>query len=183
MKHNENKLPIKVKTGYGVAEIGTSAVEVMMRLYLLIFYTDVAGLQPHLAGYAVALGIVWDAITDPLIGIISDRTRSSYGKRRPYILAGGMLLPIMLLLIFNPPAIESQAGKFLFLLISYISLNSAMTILAIPHISLAGELSSKPHEKTELFGWRFSLGILGHCWQPCLIYHDILQGLFLLPLL
>ena len=161
MKINPGKLPVRVKIGYGTAELGTTAVEVMMRLYLLVFYTDVVGLQPHLAGCAVALAIVWDAITDPVFGIVSDRTTSLSGKRQPYILAGGILLPIAVLLIYNPPQLAGQSGKFLFLLLSYILLNTAMTILSIPHVALGGELSQNRHERTELFGWRFLFGNCG----------------------
>ncbi len=157
----KERLPRRIKIGYGTAEFGTVAVEFFLRLYLLIFYTDVVGLRADLAGYAVALAIIWDAITDPLMGSISDRTRSRFGKRRPYIVLGGITLAISIFVLFSPPHIHSQAGKFIFLLLSYIILNTCYTIVCVPHVALGGELTFDRDERTELFGWKFLFFNLG----------------------
>ena len=150
-----------LKAGYGVAETGLTASEVLIRLYLLIFYTDIVGLEPKLAGYAAAIAIVWDAVIDPLMGNISDRTRSRFGKRRPYIAIGSILLAGSLVFLFSPPHLETQSGKFWFLLISYMLVNTATTVIAIPHAALGSELTPDRDEVTEIYAWRLISGNLG----------------------
>jgi len=147
-------LPRRVQVGYGVAELGINGVEVLIRVSLLIFYTDVVGLDPRLAGYAVALGVVWDAVTDPLMGRLSDHTRGRLGRRRPYIALGAVLLAGAVVVLFSPPQADTQAGKFAVLLGSYVLANTAMTVIAVPHSALAGDLSGDLRGRTGLFGWR-----------------------------
>ena len=154
-------LPFKNKVGYGIAEIGITSVQLLTQIYLLKYYTEVVGLSPALTGIALSISIFWDAISDPLMGIISDNTRSSWGKRRPYILFGGFLLSLTIILLFSPPALESQTGKFLILLSTYLLVNTAMTIISVPHISLGGELTTDRNERTELYGWRLVFSNLG----------------------
>ncbi len=149
------------KIGYGTAELGVNGVEVLVRVSLLIFYTDVVGLAPHLAGYAIALGVVWDAITDPLIGRFSDATHSPWGKRRPYILLGAILLAPAIVWLFSPPQADSQTFKFLVLLLTYICVNTAMTVIAVPHAAQAGDLTEDPDERAELFAWRMFFANVG----------------------
>lgn len=155
------KLSLKTKTSYGFAEMGINAVEVMAQIYLLKFYTDYVGLQPGYAGLALLIAVLWDAFSDPIMGRISDNTISRYGRRRPYILIGGILLSISGIALFAPPAFDSQLAKFFYLLFSYIIVNTCMTIIAVPHIALGGELSFDRDERTELFGWRLFFGNLG----------------------
>ncbi|MCB1160654.1 MAG: MFS transporter, partial [Leptospiraceae bacterium] len=119
MYKSEYKLNNLRITGISVAETGIFALEVMIRLYLLNFYTDVVGLKAELAGLAISAGIFWDAISDPLMGILSDKTQSSLGKRRPYILAGSIGLALATFIIFNPPFLESNSAKFSYLLLSF----------------------------------------------------------------
>lgn len=147
-------LPLWVKVGYGAAELGMSAVEVMLQLYLLVYYTQVVDLEPQYAGIALALAILWDAIADPTMGGISDNTRLRAGKRRPYILMGGFFMAGSMVLLFSPPAMETQLAKFLFLLVSYMLLNTSLTVINVPHSALAGELTFDRNVRTELFGWR-----------------------------
>ena len=154
-------LSLRTKTGYGALELGMSAAEVMLLFYLLEFYTSYVGLKANLAGFALALAVVWDAITDPIMGGISDRTRSRFGRRRPWILLGSFVLAGGIMLTFSHPDIDSQWGKFLFLLAAYILTNTGMTIAAVPHAALAGEISFDRNERTELFGWRLLFRTFG----------------------
>jgi GPH family glycoside/pentoside/hexuronide:cation symporter len=159
--HVSGKLPLGRKIGYGVSELGTSATEVIIRLYLLIFFTDVVGLSPRLAGYAVALGVVWDAVTDPLMGTISDMTRTRWGRRRPYIAFGGIILALALTLLFSPPALSTQLSRFFYLLLCYMLVNTCMTVIAVPHAALGRELTFDANERTEVYGFRLLFGNLG----------------------
>jgi len=142
------------RMGYGMAEFGITGSEVLVRIGLLIFYTNAVGLRPDLAGYAIALSVFWDAITDPIMGKISDHLSFKGQRRRPFIALGSLLLCISLLALFNPPKIEGQAGKFLYLLLSYMFFNTSMTVIAVPHSAFAGDLTQNKEERTELFGWR-----------------------------
>lgn len=131
-----------------------SAAEVLLQLYLLEFYTRVVGLDPLWAGAALALAVLWDAATDPAMGTISDHTRTRWGKRRPYMFAGAGSLALSIMLIFHPPDLATQSGKFAFLLLSYVLVNTSMTLIAAPHAALGGEMSFDASERTEIFGWR-----------------------------
>ena len=148
------KLPLITRAGYGVAEAGMSAAEVMLQLYLFLFYTTAIGLDPTLTGYALGLAVLWDAVVDPLIGTLSDRTSSRFGRRRPYLLVGGIALAITTYILFSPPEMATQTAKFLYLLIWYALVNTSMTIINVPHSALAGELTFDRNERTELFAWR-----------------------------
>lgn len=158
---NQSKLKLPVKMGYGFAETGITAVQLFTQIYLLKYYTEIVGLNSSLAGIALAISVIWDAISDPLMGRISDHTHTRFGRRRPYILIGGVLLSISVLLLFSPPQISSQLGKFSYLLSVYLLVNTAMTIISVPHIALGGELSFERNERTSVFGWRLFFSNIG----------------------
>ncbi len=155
MRATDARLPRHQKVGYGTVELGITAIEFFLQFYLLKFYVDVVGLEADVAGLALALALIWDAVTDPLMGTISDQTRSRLGRRLLYVLAGAPILGASFVLLFSPPALDTQAAKFWFLLISYMLVNTGMTIVAVPHAALGGELSGNIDERTEIFGWRF----------------------------
>ncbi|MCW7473725.1 MFS transporter [Leptospira levettii] len=159
MNHSKLKLPIKM--GYGFAETGITAVQLFTQIYLLKYYTEIVGLNSSLAGIALSISVIWDAISDPLMGRISDHTITRFGRRRPYIFIGGILLSISVLLLFSPPSISSQLGKFSYLLSVYLLVNTAMTIISVPHIALGGELSFERNERTSVFGWRLFFSNIG----------------------
>lgn len=156
-----SRLPLPTKLGYGAAELGVLCVETLARLHILKFYTDVVGLRPELAGGAAAIAIFWDAAVDPLVGLASDRTRSSWGRRRPWIAAGALALALSIAVLFHPPLLEAQLAKAAVLLGSFIAMNSAVSVLSVPHAALASELTFDRDERTELFGYRLFLGNLG----------------------
>ncbi len=141
--------------------MGIFAVEMMVRLHLMKFYTDVAGLSAELAGLAIAIAMFWDAFTDPVMGILSDRTTRPSGKRRPYLLLGSFVMALAFLATFRPPMMDAEAARFGFLLISYIVLNTAMTVLAVPHSALGGELSFDSNIRTSVFAFRLFFGNMG----------------------
>ncbi|HCV86125.1 MAG TPA: MFS transporter [Deltaproteobacteria bacterium] len=154
-------IPTTTRIGYSIAETGINAVETLLRLYLLIFYTDAVGLAPGWAGLAVALGLCWDAVTDPLMGYLSDRWYSCLGGRRPFLLLGGLLLGISIYILFSPPSLETTATKFTYLLAGFLFLNTAMTILSVPHMAIAAEITVEPDERSTLFAIRFACGNIG----------------------
>lgn len=92
----------RVKAGYGSADLGLAAVEAMVQVYLFMLYNVVVGLPALHTGLALALAIFWDAVSDPLMGGLSDRSRWSGGRRRPYFLPGAALLAVSFIWLFNP---------------------------------------------------------------------------------
>ena len=98
------------KLGYGAAEMGLVGAEVLVELYLLKFYNVVVGLPPFYTALALGIAMIWDAVSDPLMGEISDQTAHRSGRRRPYIIPGALALALTLAVIFNPPAMDSTAA-------------------------------------------------------------------------
>ncbi len=154
-------IPSRTKLAYGTAELGFVSVEVLVELYLLKFYNTVLGLAPVWTALAMAIAVLWDAVSDPIMGGISDRTRHRMGRRRPWIVPGSVGLAASLVLIFNPPGIDGQLPLFLFLLGGYLAITTFMTIASVPHIALGGELSFDRNERTIIFGYRRLFTTLG----------------------
>lgn len=151
--------------GYGMAELGVSSIESFLRLYLLIFLTTSIGLSPTLAGYAVSIGIFWDAFADPIMGQISDKTRTRWGPRIPWIAAGAPLLGITFALIFNVTPIgenHSVWSVFFYVTVLNILLNTAMSIVSVPHLALGNEIAPHdPVQRTSIYAWRSAMTLLG----------------------
>ncbi len=167
------KVSARVHAGYGSAETGIIAVEILMQLYLLKFYISEVKLDPGLAGLALALAVLWDAFTDPIMGAVSDKTSSRFGRRRLYFLLGGGLLALTFPFLFNPPELFTASAKFVYLLVTYILVKTAMTIIAVPHAAMGGELTAEPDERTKAYGFRLLFGNLG------LLLGTIMPGILL----
>ena len=150
------------KAGYGTASIGLGAVELMLQVYLLELYI-LAGLKPSLAGLAIAVAVFWDAVSDPLMGIISDKTPSNgpLGRRVPYLLVGAVLLGVGFSFLFSPQTGADQTALFNQLLIWYLVVNTAMTLYSVPYLALINDVSAGEKERASFFGWRIVLGSIG----------------------
>ena len=116
---------------------------------MLYFYTDVVGISPLLAGWIYALGIGWDAITDPYMGYIAERTRTKMGSYRPYILFGSIPLAFSFVLLFWVPPFE---GNFLFIFLIMVNLfhRTCFTIVSVPYSSLTARITDDSEERTKL---------------------------------
>jgi len=112
MKTDRQILSTKVKIGFGICDLGGNLFFTIMGFYLLFFLTDIVKLAAGLAGTALMIGKIWDAVTDPAVGYLSDRTRSAMGRRRPYMLAGSILLFFFMILMFYNPHISGQRPIF-----------------------------------------------------------------------
>jgi GPH family glycoside/pentoside/hexuronide:cation symporter len=141
--------------------MGLVGAEVLVELYLLKFYNVSVGLPSFYTALALGIAMVWDAVSDPLMGEISDQTAHRSGRRRPYLIPGALALALTLAVIFNPPALDSTAAKFVYLLASYLGITTAMTVIGVPHLALGGELSFDRDERTEIFGYRRLFTTLG----------------------
>ena len=113
-----------------------------------------------LVGFALAIAMLWDAVSDPIMGGISDRTYHSQGRRRPFFIPGTITLAATFVLLFNPPLV-SNTTIFIYLVLVFLLLNTAMTLVSVPHTALAGEISSDRHERSKIFGFKRLFSTLG----------------------
>lgn len=159
---NEQTIRWPIKAGYGTASVGLGAIELMLQVYLLELYI-LAGLKPSLAGLAIAVAVVWDAVSDPLMGIISDKTPSDspLGRRVPYLLGGALLLGVGFSFLFSPPSGAGQTAMFNNLLLWYLVVNTAMTLYSVPYLAIINDISAGEKERASFFGWRIVLGSIG----------------------
>ncbi len=129
---------------YSSANITTSGAGYVVSLYFLKFLTDVVGLKMELAGIVMGIAVIWDAITDPFMGIITDRTRSKYGKHRRYILWGMPLFVLSFAMMWNSFGIDAEKNQmqaFLYYTIAFMLYKTAYTIIDIPHVAMLPELA------------------------------------------
>lgn len=146
VKLHSGKLPFWTKLGFGICDLGGNLFFTMMGFYLLFFMTDVVGLAAGLAGTALMVGKIWDAVTDPTVGYISDQTRTRWGRRRPYMFIGSFFLFITMVLMFTAPGYESQAQLFIWAAVMYCLLCTAYTLVNIPYGALTPELTTDYNE-------------------------------------
>ena len=161
MENTSAKLTIKQKMGFGICDMGGNLFFTLMGFWSLYFLTDVVGILAAWAGIAVMVGKIWDAVTDPMMGFISDRTLSRWGRRRPYLLFGSIPLLLSMWLFFTAPNIQSPVLLVLWAGFTLMLLNTAMTVINIPYGSLTPELTTDYHERTSLNGYRFACAVVG----------------------
>ena len=156
-----SKLPLSVKLGFGIGDLGGNLFFTAMGFYSLIYLTDTVGLGASLAGIAILIGKFWDAVTDPMVGFLSDRTRSRWGRRRPYLLFGALPLLLAMWYFFSAPDYSgAQTAGFLWATFALCLLNTAYTIVNIPYGSLTPEITKDYQERTALNGFRFSFAVI-----------------------
>lgn len=162
----ENRLSVGVKMGYGVADFGGCLFFAATAFVLLNYLTDTVGLSAALAGIALMVGRLWDAFYDPIIGYISDRTKTKMGRRRPFMLGGAIPLFIAMIIMFTNPSLIigsgiSQTVLFVYTMVVYIILCTAYSTINIPYSSLGPELTTDYNERTSLNGYRFGFAAVG----------------------
>jgi len=159
---HSSRLPLSVKLGFGIGDLGGNLFFTAMGFYSLIYLTDTVGVSAALAGIAILVGKFWDAVTDPLVGFLSDRTRSRWGRRRPYLLFGAIPLLLAMWYFFSAPDFSSrQTAGFLWATFALCLLNTAYTVVNIPYGSLTPEITKDYQERTTLNGFRFSFAVIG----------------------
>ncbi|MEM9154976.1 MAG: MFS transporter [Cyanobacteria bacterium P01_F01_bin.33] len=156
-----SSLGLKTKIAYGMGELGTVIPVSISVFFLLFFLTDVAGLGPTLAGAVLLLGRVWDAINDPLIGWLSDRTLSPWGRRYPWMIYGAIPLALCCVLQWVVPPLDSQVRLFAYYAILSMVIYAAYSAVQLPFSALAAELAQDYDERTQLMGFKSGFNIGG----------------------
>jgi GPH family glycoside/pentoside/hexuronide:cation symporter len=158
---NPRRLTVKQKLGFGIFDLGGNMLFTLMSFWALKYLTDTVGIAASLAGSAVMAGKIWDAVTDPMMGFLSDRTLSRWGRRRIYLLAGAVPMFLSMAFFFTAPAYLSPSLHLAWAIVALIFLNTASTVINVPYSSLTPELTSDYHEQSSLNGYRFGCAVLG----------------------
>ena len=156
-----DKLTFFQKLSYGVGDLGANLVFNMVSFYLLYFLTDIALLTASLAGLVLTLVRVIDAFTDPAIGMISDRTHSRWGRRRPFILFGAFPVGVFFFLLFAGTPVHGQNGMFFYFLLVYALFFISYSVVNVPYSALTPDLTKDSDERTGLNGFRMASAIVG----------------------
>ncbi len=146
---------------YGTPGTGAGYMYLMLSLYVMKFATDVLLIAPAIMGIIFSVSRIWDAVSDPVVGYLSDRTRISYGRRRSWILASCLPIGASFLMVFAPPESLTGTALVIWMAVAIIGFYSAMTVFFVPHLSLGAELSTSYHERSRLFGMRHGFYTFG----------------------
>jgi GPH family glycoside/pentoside/hexuronide:cation symporter len=155
------RLTVEQILSYSLPAFATSMILVSVAIYLPNYYTDELGVTAGMLSWIFLFGRVWDAVTDPLMGHISDRTRTRWGRRRPYFLIAALPLWLIFWVIWSPSSSLTTDGRYLHLLVCYLALYTFWTVFNIPYMSLGMEMTPVYHERTRLFGGRQGFYVAG----------------------
>ncbi len=157
----DTKLPVSTKLYYGFGSMAFGIKDNAFAYFLLFVYVQVFGLSPDLAGLAILLMLVFDAISDPLVGYFSDNTKTKWGRRHPYIYVSALPVCISFFVLWIPPLDLTQFQLFSYLLLVGIFIRTAITFYEIPSMALGPELSKDYIERSSLLAYRYWFGWWG----------------------
>lgn len=155
-----HRLSVKEKIGYGLGDTASNLYFQMYINFLLFYYTDVFGIPAAVTGTLFLLSRFWDAVNDPMMGVIADRTNSRWGKFRPYLIWIMVPLAVIGVLMFTTPDLDMQ-GKIIYAYVTYILMMMAYTAINIPYSALLGVLSPDSKQRTSASTYRFVLAFAG----------------------
>ena len=152
------KIPTRTKLFYGVGDLGNAIVNSAIQFFLMKFYTDGALVLPSLAGNALLVGKIWDAINDPLFGWITDRTQSRFGKRRVFMIFGAIPLGIAIALLWFVPTTD-RILTFIWIAFTFILFDTLWTLTNVPYYALTSELTDDYDERSSLTAYRMVMAV------------------------
>jgi len=161
MSGSADKVSWSTTLAFGAPAIGAGYMYLILSLYVMKFSTDVLLIAPAVMGAIFSLSRIWDAISDPLAGYLSDRTTFRLGRRRTWILLSCIPISLGFYAVFAPPMDMQGSDLTLWMTISIVGFYSAMTLFFVPHMALGAELSTDYHERSRLFGVRHIFYTLG----------------------
>lgn len=159
----EQKLSVGFKSRFAIADLGFMTLRSMADFFLLIYLTDVAGINPAIVGSALLFGkLTWDAINDPLFGYWSDRTRSRFGRRRIYMLVAAIPLALVTWLQFSLPTGLTGASAFMAVLLTFFLKDTCVTIAIVPYYAMTAEVTRDYRERSSLVLFRGLASVIGY---------------------
>jgi len=160
-ERDASRLRWSVISAYGAPGVGAGYMYLLIGLYIMKFSTDVLLIAPAVMGTIFGISRVWDAVSDPLVGYMSDRTRHSLGRRRLWLLLSIVPISGTFIMVFSPPASLHGTELIAWMAVGVIGFYSAATIFIVPHMSLGAELTPNYHERSRLYGLRHAAFTIG----------------------
>ena len=161
--NSKGKLSVLTKMKYGVGDFGMAVVTAMLQFSMLFYYTDVVGVKPGLAGTAMLVGkITWDLINDTLFGYLEDKTKSRWGKRRPYLIFGALPFALSFWGVFSIPKGLGDTAYFFLIIGSFILFDTFHTLTATAYSAMTAEITEDYNERTSLSTYRMVFSVIGY---------------------
>jgi glycoside/pentoside/hexuronide:cation symporter, GPH family len=159
MSDDEQKLSIREKIAYGIGDSGANLIFQSQIAFLTFFYTDIFGLTAGTAGKILLISRIVDAVNDPIVGALADRTNTRWGRYRPWVLWTAIPLAALLVLCFTTPQVGAT-GKIIWAVVTYNALMIVYAANNVPYSALGGVVTGDPAERTSLLSWRFAFAML-----------------------
>jgi len=160
MKKNGEGLPTRDLWGYASGESVNSIAINGISNFALLFYTQVMGMSPELAGLALFLATFWDAVSDPVMGTITDHTNTRFGRRHPYMLVGGVVFSMAFVALWLiPEAVQGEKALFIYLLAMNLVVKTAFTVFVVPYTALGFEMCKTYDDRARLQGVRYGFNM------------------------
>ena len=170
---DETPLSIRTLSGWGLGTLGAATLYQLLSVFLLKYLVDIVGIGAVAAGALIFATKIYDGVIDPLVGIASDRTKSRWGRRRPYILVGGMIFGLSSIATFAVPALHDSVLLLAYLAVVLLVNTTGYALVSIPYLAMPAEMTRDPHQRTRIMSFRVAgLGmaqILGPALGPFLI--------------
>jgi len=155
----DERIKTSTKWFFSLGDIFSGGFFNLVNFFYGIFLTDVVGISPYWAGVVFLIGNFMDALTDPGMGVISDNTRTKYGRRRPYIILGAPLVLLAFVMMWFPLASGTETSKIIFYIFAFVLMNTVTTIVQVPYLAMAAELSTDYNERTALTNVRMIISL------------------------
>ena len=150
----EKKLPLKTCIAWGIGTLSVGALFNSVNVLLLSYLVDFAGITAVLAGSLIGWSKLYDAFIDPIIGNMSDKSRSPMGRRRPFLIWGGLLLAIAAIVLFNVPSDLPSTTKTVYVLFTLLIYATGYALFSVPYMAMPAEMTTRPHERSKLISFR-----------------------------
>jgi Na+/melibiose symporter-like transporter len=170
------RLSVSTRLFYGFGSVAFGVKDNGFSYFLAFFYAQVVGLPAQTVGFAIMIALIMDAFIDPIIGQLSDNTRSRWGRRHPWMYAAAIPVALSYMLIWHPPTGWSQAGQVAYLVAVAVLIRSFISCYEIPSAALAAELTTEYDERTRLLSYRYLFG-----WAGGLAAYGLALAVFLKP--
>jgi GPH family glycoside/pentoside/hexuronide:cation symporter len=158
MDGKAGKLSTRTKVFYGIGDLGNAVVNSAIQFFLMKFYTDGALVPPALAGNALLIGKIWDAVNDPLFGWFTDKTESRFGKRRVFMIFGAIPLAIAIALLWFVPT-QDRIWTFVWIALTFVLFDTVWTLTNVPYYALTSELTDDYDERSSLTTYRMAMAV------------------------